>query len=345
MTTSGIGAVDASHVRPEDDGHSAALPAAPDGQPRFLRNDQPRAERRRPRLPHGAARGPSRSFTNSATTEGRVPDRHPSQGQRRQPLRSRGERWRHRSTERSIGSTPTAHFSGAPQLRRHGRLLSRSRTDPGVGRLLLRHDRKRRRVRSRARCFGWTAAGNVVTLHDFDGTGSGPAGGARTARPDRSIPTAALVEGADGVALRRPRERWRQPGHGIVFRYTIAAAGAALLPERLRAARPDGGVPPEDRARRRPHCRPTARDLPRRRLSLALRRLDRGARVRRHHRRLRRRRLLPALAGHPRADGGLSPQDGARRRLHAAGLHRRLPGRALRLAVRRLDRGASRPKA
>ena len=60
-----------------------------------------------------------------------------------------------------------------------------------------------------------------------------------------------------------------------------------------------------------------------------LRALDRGARGRRHHRRLRRRQLLPGEPCPAAADGGLSAEGQARLRLSAPGLHGRLPRRAV----------------
>ena len=209
-------------------------------------------------------------------------------------------------------------------------------TDAGFGRPLLRH-RPRPAARSAsALCSEWTRTGRSSSCT----ISTGPDNDLRVSpqSPSGSLqPTAALVEGSDGSSVRRPRL-----GRRCRFSLSVLdrAAGALVLPQRVRAPRPDGRVPAEDRARSGPRSARVRRRLPGRRLSRALRRLDRGARGARESPGLRRRQLLPALAGHARADGGLPAEDGARLDAHAAGLHRRLPGRALRLPVRRLDRGA-----
>ena len=98
------------------------------------------------------------------------------------------------------------------------------------------------------------------------------------------------------------------------------------------------------KAQARPLLRASAvhRNLRRRSLPLHLRRLDRGARRRGHHRRLRRRQLLPAEPGPARPDGRLPVEGRARIRLRAAALRRHLHRRPLPVAIRRLDRAARR---
>ena len=72
--------------------------------------------------------------------------------------------------------------------------------------------------------FRMDADGNVTSLHDFDGTSNGPN------RPAGSIiPTAALVEAADG-SLYGVRVRGGDQGQGIVFRYTIAGTAPLFCP-------------------------------------------------------------------------------------------------------------------
>ena len=86
---------------------------------------------------------------------------------------------------------------------------------------------------------------------------------------------------------------------------------------------PDGGLPPEVRARLRVHPADLhgncvhGRAVHRRHL----RSLDRGPRRARHHERLRRRKLLPGRPGDPGADVGFPAEDRARLRPHTAGLH------------------------
>ena len=69
-------------------------------------------------------------------------------------------------------------------------------------------------------------------------------------------------------------------------------------------------------------------------------RLDRGSVRRGHHRRLRRRQLLPRRYGSPRPDGALHAEGSPRAVLRRAAVHRDLRGRALPLALRQLDRAA-----
>ena len=85
---------------------------------------------------------------------------------------------------------------------------------------------------------------------------------------------------------------------------------------------------------------PCTRHLRRRAVSLALRELDRAARRRGDHGRLRQRQLLPAEPRAPRPDGGLPVEGAARPRVPAPAVQRRLRGRGVPLDVRRLDRAA-----
>ena len=71
-----------------------------------------------------------------------------------------------------------------------------------------------------------------------------------------------------------------------------------------------------------------------------VRRLDRTAVHRRHHRGLRRRQLLSGEPGAARPDGRVPSEDSPRKRLRAADLLRRLRGRDLSRALHRLDRAA-----
>ena len=73
-----------------------------------------------------------------------------------------------------------------------------------------------------------------------------------------------------------------------------------LLPRRERAARPDGRLPPEGKVRVDLHSAALRRSLRRRRMPLDVRGLDRGARGRRRHRRLRQRQLLSDGQQHAR---------------------------------------------
>src|SRR6185503_20586557 len=65
-------------------------------------------------------------------------------------------------------------------------------------------------------------------------------------------------------------------------------------------------------------------------------------RGRRHHRGMRRRKLLSADSGPPGPDGGLPAQVAAGRRLRPLHVHRALRRRAVPVALRRLGRGARR---
>ena len=187
--------------------------------------------------------------------------------------------------------------------------------------------------------FRMDAAGNVTSLHDFDGTSSGPAGGGPNRPAGSIVPTAALVEGADGSLYGVRVTGGDNQGQGIVFRYTIAGTAPLFCPNAfvrrdqmavflLKTEHGFDHVPPD--------CLGVFPDVTCPSLfanwieELASEGITAGCGGR---------RLLPALARHPRADGGLPPQDGARSRLHTARLRRCLPGRALLRHVRRLDRG------
>ncbi len=117
---------------------------------------------------------------------------------------------------------------------------------------------------------------------------------------------------SNGITVgRRRRPLRRRPGH---------------------QAPADGRLPAEGEKRALLRPAPLHRNVPRRRLPLHLRRLDRGAGRAGHHHRLRRRQLLPEQPRHAAADGRLSAQDQVRLDLRPAGLHgrlrrRRLPGR------------------
>ena len=125
-------------------------------------------------------------------------------------------------------------------------------------------------------------------MHDFDGTSSGPAGGGPNQPTGSIVPRAELVEGADG-SLYGVRVNEGDQGKGIVFRYTAAGTAPLFCPNAfvrrdqmaVFLLKTEHGF--DHRSARLPWC------LSRRQLSLALRRLDRGARLRRHHGRLRRR--------------------------------------------------------
>ena len=165
-------------------------------------------------------------------------------------------------------------------------------------------------------------------------------------------------------ALRRDREQRRElrrPAQGLVRRFRRRGRGEPLprarrddhprrhhlglrrrqlLPELVRHARADGGVPPARRARIRLRAaRGDGHDLRRRPPGRLRRGLDRAALRGRHHGRLPGRQpaqLLPGVLGHARPDGGLPPEDLPRQRLRAADGDRRL--------LRRPDRGCrSRP--
>jgi uncharacterized repeat protein (TIGR03803 family) len=82
-----------------------------------------------------------------------------------------------------------------------------------------------------------------------------------------------------------------------------------LLPRRFRHTGPDGGIPPQGRARIELCAARLRGHLRRRRLPEPVCRLDRAAFRRGHHRRLRRRELLPGQPGQPRTDGGVPRQD------------------------------------
>jgi len=70
--------------------------------------------------------------------------------------------------------------------------------------------------------------GNVVTLHDFDGTSNTAAG--RPRAPSGSLtPAAGLVEGSDG-ALYGIRSDGGDAGFGFVFRYTPQAPAPLFCP-------------------------------------------------------------------------------------------------------------------
>ena len=87
-----------------------------------------------------------------------------------------------------------------------------------------------------------------------------------------------------------------------------------LLPDLSGPPRPDGRLPPEVRARLGLHASGLHRRVLRRPLPSPVHRLDRAARGRGRHRRLRHRHLLPEPVGHARADGGLPAEDEARAR-------------------------------
>ncbi len=97
-----------------------------------------------------------------------------------------------------------------------------------------------------------------------------------------------------------------------------------LLRRRLRHASPNGRLPAEGQARPRLRAASLRGRLSGRRLPLALRRLDRTARGRKHHRRLRGRQLLPRQLRDARPDGGFPAEDRARLFLRTARLHRDL---------------------
>ncbi|MGH9381707.1 MAG: hypothetical protein ACRD2Z_14000, partial [Thermoanaerobaculia bacterium] len=73
--------------------------------------------------------------------------------------------------------------------------------------------------------------------------------------------------------------------------------------------RPDAGVPAQGPGGPGLRASGVHRSVRRRALPVALRRLDRGPGGARHHRRLRRRQLLPGQPGEPRPDGRLPRQD------------------------------------
>ena len=125
----------------------------------------------------------------------------------------------------------------------------------------------------------------------------------------------------------------RQPDHGRLRR-------RRLLSAQLGHATADGGLPAE--VEERPLLRPAAVHgrVPGRPLLEQLRAVDRGAGGRGDHRRLRRRQLLPGEPRDAPADGGVPAEDEARLVVRAAGVHRRLPRRAVPVDVRRLDRAA-----
>src|SRR5262249_42862445 len=85
-----------------------------------------------------------------------------------------------------------------------------------------------------------------------------------------------------------------------------------LLSKHRCDSRSDGCLSPESRAWLDVRAAELHRNLRRRRLPEPIWRLDRTALGRRNHGRLRRRKLLPGKAGHPTANGGIPPEDGAR---------------------------------
>ena len=101
---------------------------------------------------------------------------------------------------------------------------------------------------------------------------------------------------------------------------TSGCAGGNYCPGNPGDARADGGLPAEGQGRRRATCRRPAPasfgDVP---CSSPFAPVDRRARGSRHHRRLRRRQLLPGQHGHAQADGALSSEDAVRLELRAAG--------------------------
>ena len=82
-----------------------------------------------------------------------------------------------------------------------------------------------------------------------------------------------------------------------------------LLSHGPRSARSNGGIPPQGRARFRLRASGLPGRLRRRHLSLPLLRLDRAARSRADHRRLRQRQLLPSWPEHSWPDGGVPRED------------------------------------
>ena len=101
-----------------------------------------------------------------------------------------------------------------------------------------------------------------------------------------------------------------------LFRSGITAGcGGGNYCRTRRHARADGGLPAEGRSTASAYVPPACTGpLRRRALPVDVRRLDRGARGRGHHGRLRRRQLLPGQPGHARADGGLPAEGEARTR-------------------------------
>ncbi len=92
-----------------------------------------------------------------------------------------------------------------------------------------------------------------------------------------------------------------------------------VLPRRGAASGADGGSAAESRARPESRAASGVRNRLRRRPGVGpLRAVDRGALHTRHHRRLRRRKLLPGRDGHASADGRVSAEDQVRQRLRPA---------------------------
>ena len=89
-----------------------------------------------------------------------------------------------------------------------------------------------------------------------------------------------------------------------------------LRPDSERDAAADGRLRPEGEARNLLRAAGVLGRLPRRSVQLQLRAVDRTDRGRRHHRRLRRRQLLPAQSRPPRPDGGLPAQGQVRIDVH-----------------------------
>ncbi len=188
-------------------------------------------------------------------------------------------------------------------------------------------------------CFGATADCYLVTVL---GRASGSALGRRVRRDafdrlDQDLDPARRRE-LPGRSDHRQllfvhRDALPQRDHGRLRR-------RQLLPDCLRHAGADGGLPPEIRARSGLPAAGLRGHLRRRALPLAVRRLDRAALPRGDHRRLRRRQLLSGQSGHPRPDGRLPVEGGAWLDVRASDLRRRLRRRRLSLSVRRLDRAA-----
>ncbi len=142
------------------------------------------------------------------------------------------------------------------------------------------------------------------------------------------------------VSLRRRKDLPRRH-HGRMH-------GGQLLPQRRGHPGPDGGFSVEVEIRGVSRPAGVRERVRRRHVSLAFRRLDRGAVHARDHRRMQRfaAPLLPRQPGHAGADGGVSPEGLARLELLAAQLHRpRLHRRALcGRRVRSVDRGPLRAR-
>ena len=122
-----------------------------------------------------------------------------------------------------------------------------------------------------------------------------------------------------------------------------AARGGNYCPASPVTRAADGGLPAEGQARIGLHAagRAPGRSSPTCPARSPFAPLDRGAREPRHHRRLRRRQLLPGQHGHAQADGAVSPEDAVRlgpRAADAAPASSRRADR--RTSVRALDQGA-----